>query len=67
MKEFLSKVPHGWWEEFRTRCMQACAMTYDAWQNRMSGRTSLTESERDVMRRIYEGMKKEFKAGRELE
>ena len=66
MKEFLSKVPHGWWETFRSRCMNACSLTYDQWQNRYSGRSQVTEAERIVMNNIYSEMQKEFQAGKEI-
>lgn len=62
MKEFTSKVPYGWWEEFRQRSMTACNLTPDQWNNRCIGRTQLTEAERLVMNMQFEQLKKEFEA-----
>lgn len=59
MKEFTDKVPYGWWEIFRSRCMSACGWTYDQWQNRVAGRTNLNNAEREVMRKVYKTLKKE--------
>lgn len=60
MNEFLGKVPHGWWDEFRRRGMTTCNLSYDQWQNRESGRTQLTASEYLALEEIYKQMKKEF-------
>lgn len=66
MKEFLSKVPHGWWEEFRSRCMTTCNLTYEQWKNRVCDRSQVTEAERIVMRNIFAQMQKEFQSGKEI-
>ena len=60
MKDFTNKVPYGWWELFRSRCMSACGWTYDQWQNRVAGRTILTPAEREVMQREFEKLKEEM-------
>lgn len=60
MKEFADKVPYGWWELFRSRCMTNLDLTYDQWQNRYSGRTPLTPAERLAMQQIFDQIKKEM-------
>lgn len=60
MKEFTSKVPYGWWEEFRTRAIAACGWTVEQWQNRLADRTKLSDAERTVLDGVYEKMKNEF-------
>ena len=60
MNEFLMKVPHGWWELFRTRCMTELNWTYDQWQNRYANRTTITPAERIAMQKVFDKIKKEM-------
>ena len=62
MKEFLGKVPYGWWELFRSRCMAQLGWTYEQWKNRVIERTPLNPAERQVMQQIFEELQKEFTA-----